>query len=100
MLSSSVLRIGVRVIGDGGELRVLNPVAPQHYHRLVVRTPAGKRIEHVSGPSTYQYQLEHFAEAVLADGPVITTTADAVANMTVIDAVYAAAGLPTREATS
>jgi predicted dehydrogenase len=95
-----VLRIGVRVIGDGGELRVLNPVAPQHYHRLVVRTPAGKRIEHVAGPSTYQYQLEHFAQAVLADGPIITTTADAVANMTVIDAVYAAAGLPVREPTS
>ncbi|HEY2565505.1 MAG TPA: Gfo/Idh/MocA family oxidoreductase [Acidimicrobiales bacterium] len=100
MLSSSVLRIGVRATGDGGELRVLNPVAPQHYHRLVVRTPAGKRIEHLSGPSTYQYQLEHFAEAVLTGGPVITTTADAVANMTVIDAVYAAAGLPVREPTT
>jgi predicted dehydrogenase len=100
MWSSEVLRIGVRVTGDRGELRVLNPVSPQHYHRLVVRTPAGKRIEHVSGPSTYQYQLEHFAEAVLADGPVITTTADAVANMAVVDAVYAAAGLPVREPTS
>jgi predicted dehydrogenase len=97
MWSSEVLRIGVRVTGDRGELRVLNPVAPQHYHRLVVRTPAGKRIEHLAGPSTYQYQLEHFAAAVLAGGPVITTTADAVANMAVVDAVYTAAGLPVRE---
>jgi predicted dehydrogenase len=97
MLSSSLLRVSVRVIGDGGELRVLNPVSPQHYHRLVVRTPAGKRVEHVTGPSTFQYQLEHFASAVLADGPVITTTADAVANMSVIDAVYTAAGLPVRQ---
>jgi predicted dehydrogenase len=97
MWSSEVLRIGVRVTGDGGELRVLNPVAPQHYHRLAVRTPAGKRVEHIAGPSTYQYQLEHFTAAVLAGGPVITTTADAVANMAVVDAVYAAAGLPVRE---
>jgi len=97
MWSSEVLRIGVRVTGDGGELRVLNPVAPQHYHRLAVRTPAGKRVEHIAGPSTYQYQLEHFTAAVLAGGPVITTTADAVANMAAVDAVYAAAGLPVRE---
>jgi predicted dehydrogenase len=97
MLSSSVLRIALRVTGDGGELRVLNPVAPQRYHRLVVRTPAGKRVEHVAGPSTYQYQLEHFAAAVTDGGPVTTTTADAVANMTLIDAVYRAAGLPERE---
>jgi predicted dehydrogenase len=100
MLSSSVLRIGVRVTGDGGELRVLNPVAPQHYHRLVVRTPAGKRVEHVAGPSTYQCQLEHFATAVADGGPVTTTTADAVANMTLIDGVYRAAGLPVREPSS
>jgi predicted dehydrogenase len=97
MWSSSVLRIGLRVTGDGGELRVLNPVAPQHYHRLVVRTPAGKRIEHLAGPSTYQCQLEHFAAAVGAGGPVITTTTDAVANMAVVDAVYAAAGLSVRQ---
>jgi predicted dehydrogenase len=97
MWSTEVLRIGVRVTGDGGELRVLNPVAPQHYHRLTVRTPAGKRIEHLAGPSTYQYQLEHFAAAVVAGGPVITTTADAVANMAVVDAVYTAAGLPVRQ---
>ena len=97
MWSSEVLRIGVRVTGDGGELRVLNPVAPQHYHRLAVRTPAGKRVEHIAGPSTYHYQLEHFTAAVLAGGPVITTTADAVANMAAVDAVYAAAGLPVRE---
>jgi predicted dehydrogenase len=97
MWSSEVLRIGVRVTGDGGELRVLNPVAPQHYHRLTVRTPAGRRIEHLAGPSTYQYQLEHFAAAVLTGGPVITTTADAVANMAVVDAVYTAAGLPVRQ---
>jgi len=34
---------------------------------------------------------------VLVDGPVITTAADAVGNMAVIDAVYTAAGLPVRK---
>jgi hypothetical protein len=40
------------------------------------------------------YQLDAFAAAVLHDEPVNTTLQDASMNMTVIDAIYRAAGLP------
>jgi predicted dehydrogenase len=96
LLSSTLLRISVRVTGEKGEMRVLNFIAPQFYHRLTVRTDAGKRSEHVSGDATYTYQLRAFAQAITQGTPVLTSAADAVANMRVIDAVYRQAGLQLR----
>jgi predicted dehydrogenase len=98
--SSDVLRVSARAVGERGELRVLNPVSPQFGHRLSVRTPDGRRVEHLTRRPSYAYQLDAFAAAVLRGGPVLTDPADAVANMTVIDAVYRAAGLPLREPTA
>jgi predicted dehydrogenase len=96
LFSSSLLRIGARVVGERGELRVTNPVAPHLWHRLAVRTAAGRRAEKVTGESTYTHQLRAFAAAVRDGAPVPTGGADAIANMRVIDAVYAKAGLPRR----
>jgi hypothetical protein len=42
-------------------------------------------------------QLRAFIGAILRGEPVLTGPGDAVANMAVIDACYAAAGLPRRE---
>jgi len=47
--------------------------------------------------ASYAYQLDAFAAAVLRGEPVKTPPADSVENMTVIDAIYRAAGLPLRE---
>ncbi|MEP6626275.1 MAG: hypothetical protein ABJC79_17640, partial [Acidimicrobiia bacterium] len=47
--------------------------------------------------ATYAYQLEAFAAAVTDGAPVLTPPADAIANMSVIDAIYRAAGLEPRE---
>jgi predicted dehydrogenase len=96
MWSSDVLRIGVRVIGERGELRVLNPLAPQLVHRIAVRTADGRRVERLSRRPTYDYQLDAFTAAVRDGGPVLTDPADSIRNMTVVDAVYRAAGLPLR----
>jgi predicted dehydrogenase len=96
MWSSDLLQISARVIGDRGELRVLNPVAPQFFHRLSVRSADGKRVERFSHRASYAYQLDAFAAAALRGGTVKTTPEDAVENMTVIDAIYNAAGLPLR----
>lgn len=96
MWSSNLLRLSARVIGDRGELRVLNPILPQIVHRLSVRTAAGKRVERFSRRPSYAYQLDAFAGAVLRGEPVKTPPQDAVENMTVIDAIYRAAGLPLR----
>ena len=97
MWSSNLLRISAKVVGEHGELRVLNPVLPQMFHRLSVRSTNGKRTERFSRRPTYAYQLDAFAAAVLRGEPVKTTPADAVETMTVIDAIYRAAGLPLRQ---
>jgi predicted dehydrogenase len=56
----------------------------------------GSRREYIQGASTYTYQLGAFVRAVREGVPVLTNAGDAVANMRVIDAVYAKAGLQPR----
>jgi predicted dehydrogenase len=82
---------------DGGEIRVLNPILPQFFHGLKWRKngePWTK--EKFPKKATYAYQLEAFRDAVIDGEPFITTTAEAVKNMKVVDAVYQAAGLEPR----
>ncbi|ORW10799.1 oxidoreductase [Mycobacterium kyorinense] len=95
--SSSLLRFSAKVVGDRGELRMPNPVAPQVFNRLSVRSADGKRIERFPRRASYAYQLDAFAAAVLRGEPVKTSPPDSVENMAVIDAIYRAAGLPLRE---
>jgi predicted dehydrogenase len=97
MWSPRLLDISAHVVGDQGELRALNPILPQMFHRLSVRSAAGKRVERFPRRASYAYQLDAFAAAVLRGEPVKTTPEDAIENMTVIDAIYRAAGLPLRE---
>ena len=97
MWSMRLLQINAKVVGDRGELRVLNPVMPAYFHRLSIRSSAGRRTERFPRRTSYAYQLDAFAGAVLRGEPIRTTPEDAVENMTVIDAIYRAAGLPLRE---
>jgi predicted dehydrogenase len=92
LLCSWLIRATVRVEGTTGGFWVLNPIAPQIYHRLSVRTPAGTRTEHVAGPASYEAQLVAFVAAVRDGVKVPTDAADAVLNMRTIDRIYAAAG--------
>jgi predicted dehydrogenase len=94
--SGDMLRISARAMGERGEMRVFNYLAPHIFNLLTVRTAAGIQRERVRGEATYTYQLRAFAAAVLRGEPVLTTAEDAVANMHQIDAVYRAAGLPLR----
>ncbi len=94
--SSQLVRMGVKVVGDRGVMRVLNYLAPQVFNRLTVSTDGYTRREHIHGEATYTYQLRAFTGAILRGEPVITTPEDAIATMTVIDDVYRAAGLPLR----
>jgi predicted dehydrogenase len=97
MWSTRLLDISAHVVGERGELRALNPVLPQMFHRLSVRSADGKRVERFPRRASYAYQLDAFAGAVLRGETVKTTPEDAIVNMTVIDAVYRAAGMPLRE---
>jgi predicted dehydrogenase len=100
MFSSSVLRMHARVTGTDGTLSVFNPFAPQFGHRVRVTTASGTRKERFSRRATYDYQLEAFIAAVTQGAPFPTTASDAIRTMELIDATYAAAGLPLRQPTT
>jgi predicted dehydrogenase len=97
MLSRRLLALGVRVTGTDGEVRVTNATAPQYFHRFSVRSKEGTRRERFTKRPTYSFQLQAFAGAVLRGEPFPTNTADAIANMEAIDAVYRAAGMEPRQ---
>ncbi len=99
MWSRRLLHVGFRVEGDAGVLRVFNPAGPNIYHRLSVRGRDGRVVEHLSRRPTYEFQLEAFHRAVVTGERPLTDTADAIANMDVIDAVYLHAGLEPRRPT-
>ena len=94
------LGAGARVTGTLGTMRVLNPYVPQKGHRLSVRSTTRSAVERVPRrPGTYDCQLRAFTGAILRGERIQTGVDDAIANMRVIDACYAAAGLPRREPT-
>ncbi len=96
LFSTALLRAAVTVRGERGVMRVINPYAPQFYHRLTVHTAAGVTRERVAGAATYTHQLRAFVDAVHYGSALPTDPPDAVANMAVIDAIYEHAGLPRR----
>ncbi len=79
---------------------MLNPLAPDKFHRLTVKSAAGRIVERCTRRPTYDYQLDAFQRAVERSEPVLTGPDDAIANMVVIDAVYGAAGLEPRRPTA
>lgn len=96
LFSLDLLHVEARVTFERGEMSALNPVAPQIYHHLTVRSDRGSRRERLSHVASYTCQLRAFAAAVLEGAPIPTPADDAVKNMRVIDAVYRAAGLSPR----
>ena len=65
MRCSRLLSVSMRIEGSRGRVDILNFIKPEVYHRLVVRSERGRRVERVPGGSTYRAQLAAFAEAVL-----------------------------------
>lgn len=80
-----------------GRMRMENPFLPQYGNRLIAEFSDGTSIdEELPRRTSYRYQLEAFERAVCGDEIPLTGGSDAVANMVVIDAVYAASGLGLR----
>jgi predicted dehydrogenase len=96
MWSTNIVRLTAKARGDRGELRVINPLAPQLYHRITVEHDGTKHREKLSRRPTYEYQLEAFVASVLDGEPHLTPPSDSIANMRVIDAIYDAAGMRRR----
>lgn len=93
LFSADLLHLAAHVYGERGELHVVNPLMPQAFSRLTLRTDKGKQVEHFPRISSYEYQLRAFVAAVCHGAPILTGPADAVINMQVIDAIYTQAGL-------
>ncbi len=96
MWSTWVIQTYARVIGDQGEMHVINPTSPQLWHRMRVKSGGTSRTEKFSRRPTYEFQLEAFCGAVLRGEPTFTPPADSIANMRVLDAIYVAAGMAPR----
>lgn len=88
------------VIGDGGRIELHNPLAPQQGASLQLH-PAGLRRARtlpVDPTPTYDLQLAAFHDAIRRGAAPITTLAEGVASMRMVDACYVAAGLEPRPA--
>lgn len=96
MRRSASFKAEVTVRGSRGEMRVDNVIAPQLGHLLTLNLNGQTSYETVDRRPTYAYQLDAFIAAVKRDEPLWTDGDDAVAQMTVIDRCYEAAGLPIR----
>ncbi|HEX4058686.1 MAG TPA: Gfo/Idh/MocA family oxidoreductase [Galbitalea sp.] len=81
------------VTGEDGVLEIENPFIPMKGNSLTVRSGSDVRTEKFTTEPSYLFQLRAVADVLLRGAPVLTDTADAIANMDVIDAAYRAAGL-------
>jgi predicted dehydrogenase len=96
IMSRRLLASRLDIRGDAGRLRVTWPYHPQSGARMWIRTSRGKRSVSVNRRSSYVFQLEAFREAVESGAPPRTGAHEAVAQLTAIDRLYAAAGMQPR----
>lgn len=84
----------LRLIGTKGEIAFTNPLAPQHGARLTLsQGPMTRSLTEISPISTYTYQLGAVVEA-LKEQRALPTEGDMILRQqTVLDEIYAAAGL-------
>ena len=96
MRASATFKAEVTVRGSKGKMQVDNVIAPQMGHLLILNVNGKTSHQTVDRRPTYAYQLDAFIAAVRKNEPLWTGGDDAVAQMTVIDRCYEAAGLPIR----
>lgn len=96
MLSPRLFRSSLKVTGEAGTLRVVNPYHPHWFNWLSVRGRQGSYSEHVRGENVYTLQLRAFIQAIRGEVKLNTDPTDAIGNMRVIDAIYKKAGLQPR----
>jgi predicted dehydrogenase len=86
---------GLKVVGQRGQLKVLNPVFPHRWHRLRVTIDGKSHSEQVPGNSSYHYQLLEFQRRIHGQ-TASSDLQESITTMELIDAIYGAAGLPLR----
>jgi len=96
MLSPRLFRSLLKIEGDAGKLRVINPYHPHWFNWLSVHGRNGSYSEHVRGENVYALQLRAFIKAIRGEIELNTNPVDAIGNMRVIDSIYEKAGLKQR----
>ena len=96
MLSPKLFRSILKIEGDSGKLRVINPYHPHWFNWLSVRGSKGSHSEHIRGENVYALQLRAFIKAIRGEMKLNTNPDDAIGNMRVIDSIYEKAGLKQR----
>lgn len=86
------LRSALSIEAEHGRLTVENIVFPSAGHSIRLELDGVLHESTVAGRTTYDHQLDAVLTALRAGTPLPTEGADPVANMTVIDAIYATAG--------
>ena len=89
-------KILLEVECTNGCISLLNPVHPHRGHQISIRQGGKETLETVDGKITYEHQLDHVMDVLAGRAAPLTGGADALANMTAIDAIYTAAGLSPR----
>ena len=90
----NVLELTVK--GEQGELRVDNPLCPQWGHSLTLDANGESETFSFEMTPSYIFQARHLAQVLREGAPVRTSGQNGLANLIVMDAVYAAAGLSPR----
>jgi predicted dehydrogenase len=95
-LAAEKAAVDITLRGEAGELTISSLYVPQWGGSL--RLEAGRRVYTESADPTpsYVYQLRELVRCVRDGAPVLTSAANGVANMKLIDAIYSKAGLPLR----
>jgi predicted dehydrogenase len=93
MLSPRLFRSTLKVNGEAGTLRVINPYHPHWFNWLAVRGRKGPYSKWIRGENTYALQLRAFLNAIRGKTKLNTDPVDAIGNMRLIDSIYQKAGL-------
>jgi predicted dehydrogenase len=83
--------------GSDGVLDVVNLISPQRGNRVTGRLDDGSEVaESIDAGPSYNFQLESFVRVLNGAEQPLTGGGDSIGNMALLDAIYAAAGLPVR----
>lgn len=74
----------VDVVGTKGKMTLVNPIAPQYGHDLILNIGGVETHEAFSKRATFAYQLDGVVEAIGSGSPVLTEGADIVGNARVM----------------
>jgi predicted dehydrogenase len=86
------LNSSLEVVGTEGKLVVKNMVFPSREHSITLNRNGLDRAWTVRGLETYDHQLEAIVQGLQSGQELRSEGSDSLANMKIIDGIYAAAG--------